>query len=56
MVLAPLPGSFGTSVNIDNSSLRYYFRHFFYYFYFLLFFIIFLFYLTKNSTDVRSGV
>ena len=44
--LAPFPRSFGTSVNIDNSLLRYYFRHFFSIF----------FYPTKNSTSIHCGV
>ena len=52
MFLAPMPGSFDISVDIDNSLLRYYFR--------LSFFIIiiryFKFYLTNNYIGVLCGV
>ena len=49
--LAPLPGSFCKSVNIDNSLLKYYFRQFLLLFLMNYLFILNTFYLIKNSID-----
>ena len=40
MFLAPMPGSFDISVDIDNSLLRYYFRLSFFYYYYSLLYIL----------------